>query len=230
MRKVRPSPKEKRKETEVPAPRQAISYTQNMGGVDRHDQLRAYYTCARKSQLWWRQLLYFLVDAAQVNAFICFKHSRGEIGTGTSARCMEVPSRTPVGSSDESSVHSSDETSDETSDEDSDTRPVYIGSSKHSDFILDIGMGLIAGYAKGAAKKQQRPYSIVPVAAVNADEHELVHMDCKWPRQCVWCRRRGETTKSGNPIMSRFGCFQCDIHLCNNGSCFNEFHSAAELE
>ena len=55
---------------EIPAPPQAIDYTRFMGGVDRGDQLRAYHTCSRKSQFWWKKLLYFLVDIARVNAWV----------------------------------------------------------------------------------------------------------------------------------------------------------------
>ena len=39
-----------------------------MGGVDRSDQLRAYNTVARKSNIWWKQLLYFLVDICGTKA------------------------------------------------------------------------------------------------------------------------------------------------------------------
>lgn len=65
---------EPRKEHPIPAPRQVIDYTSFMGGVDRADQLRSYHTCARKSQMWWKQLLYFIIDIARVNAWICYKH------------------------------------------------------------------------------------------------------------------------------------------------------------
>ena len=60
----------------VPAPRQAIDYIANMGGMDRNDQLRAYHTCTRKSNVWWKQLVYFLVDICRVNAYICHSHGR----------------------------------------------------------------------------------------------------------------------------------------------------------
>ena len=55
----------RRKATIIPAPRQAVDYTKHMGGVDRGDQLRSYYTCSRKSQYWWRKLMYFLVRHLQ---------------------------------------------------------------------------------------------------------------------------------------------------------------------
>ena len=44
-----------------------------MGGVDRTDQLRSYYTCSRKSQQWWKKLLYFVIDTAVTNAWLCYK-------------------------------------------------------------------------------------------------------------------------------------------------------------
>ena len=61
------------KSVTVPAPPQVIDYVQYMGGVDRNDQLRAYYTCARKAQFWWKKVVYFLIDIARVNAWICFR-------------------------------------------------------------------------------------------------------------------------------------------------------------
>ncbi|XP_072049928.1 LOW QUALITY PROTEIN: uncharacterized protein [Amphiura filiformis] len=73
-RKVKEEGSKVAKEEDIPAPTQVIDYIKNMGGVDRADQLRAYYSCSRKSQKWWRKILYFLVDIARVNAWICFKH------------------------------------------------------------------------------------------------------------------------------------------------------------
>ena len=63
---------------QVKAPPAAVSYTRHMGGVDRADQLRANYTVARKSQTWWMQLLYFLIDVSRVNAYICYKISMSQ--------------------------------------------------------------------------------------------------------------------------------------------------------
>jgi hypothetical protein len=56
----------------INAPPQVISYMYNYGGVDKADQLRAYYSTARKSNTWHMQLLSFLIDVCQVNAYICF--------------------------------------------------------------------------------------------------------------------------------------------------------------
>ena len=58
---------------EVPAPRQLIEYQKHMSGVDRGDQVRSYHTVTRKSNIWWKQLVYFLIDLCRVNAWICFK-------------------------------------------------------------------------------------------------------------------------------------------------------------
>ena len=57
---------------DIPCPPQAIAYQENYGGVDKADQLRSYFTMARKSQVWYMQVLFFLVDVSQVNAFICY--------------------------------------------------------------------------------------------------------------------------------------------------------------
>ncbi len=69
----------------VSAPRQAIDYQINMGGVDRADQLRSYFTTARKSQMWWKQVLSFLVDVSRVNAWIVYKGCMAENEDGTAS-------------------------------------------------------------------------------------------------------------------------------------------------
>ena len=51
---------------QVKAPPSAIAYISGMGGVDRADQLRAYYSITRKAQKWWKQMLYFLIDISRV--------------------------------------------------------------------------------------------------------------------------------------------------------------------
>ncbi|XP_072051974.1 piggyBac transposable element-derived protein 4-like [Amphiura filiformis] len=60
----------------VPAPPHVVDYNQFMGGVDRSDQLREYYSCSRKTQQWWRHILTFLIDIARVNAYVCAKEHR----------------------------------------------------------------------------------------------------------------------------------------------------------
>ena len=69
---------ERKRKHPVPAPPQVIDYTKHMGGVDRSNQLRAYHTCSRKSQSWWHQLIYFLIDVARVNAWVAYKFVNGE--------------------------------------------------------------------------------------------------------------------------------------------------------
>ncbi|XP_038050740.1 uncharacterized protein LOC119723906 [Patiria miniata] len=76
----------RRPKTAVPAPRQAIDYTISMGGVDRTDQLRSYYTCSWKFQKWWKKLMYFLIDVCRVNAWLSYiRHHPATHITSTSA-------------------------------------------------------------------------------------------------------------------------------------------------
>ncbi|XP_072021767.1 LOW QUALITY PROTEIN: piggyBac transposable element-derived protein 4-like [Amphiura filiformis] len=163
-RKVKEAGQQKRVQKAIHAPRQAISYTKNMGGVDRHDQLRSYYTCARKSQKWWKQLLFFLMDAARVNAYICFKLSREAAEAaaatrrtqpaGTSRSCnahLELTVLEMDNDSDSVSIDSQASSGDSSDSDDDD-----FGSSSHADFTLDLAVGLIAGFAEGMPQKQQR--------------------------------------------------------------------------
>jgi hypothetical protein len=75
----------------IPAPPQAISYQKYYGGVDKADQLRSYFSCARKSNRWVFQVLFFLLDVARVNAYICYKAANGIVpGSKTSSHAKFV--------------------------------------------------------------------------------------------------------------------------------------------
>ena len=50
-----------------------ISYNEFMGGVDRGDQLRSYYSCRTKSRKFYKYIFYFLLDVAITNAFVLYK-------------------------------------------------------------------------------------------------------------------------------------------------------------
>jgi hypothetical protein len=167
----------------ITAPPHAINYTQNMGGVDRADQLRSYYTCARKSQHWWKQLVYFLVDASRVNAYICFKHLRD-------AHKAQQPR--PHDTDSDSSEDESDRIEAD----------VQFESSSHFDFTLDLATQLIDGFAEGAPKKQQRATSIDPVSARNAPQLHRNEQISKNPKGCIWCKKLGRKTKGGNNKMT----------------------------
>ena len=55
-------------------------YNNNMGGVDRSDQLRSYYSACGPSKKWYKYLFWFIFDLSLVNSFIIFKenvHRRG---------------------------------------------------------------------------------------------------------------------------------------------------------
>lgn len=55
-------------------------YNNNMGGVDRSDQLRSYYSACLPSKKWYKYLFWFIFDLSLVNSFIIFKenvHRRG---------------------------------------------------------------------------------------------------------------------------------------------------------
>ena len=51
-----------------------MSYNQSMGGVDRGDQLRGYYSCRTKSRKFYRYIFFFLFDVAVTNAYILQKN------------------------------------------------------------------------------------------------------------------------------------------------------------
>ena len=60
---------------EIPCPLPVRVYNENMAAVDRADQIRTAYCCARKSRRWWTYILWFLVDLSISNAFVLMKES-----------------------------------------------------------------------------------------------------------------------------------------------------------
>lgn len=54
----------------LPCPKAVIDYNNYMGGVDRGDQLRGYYSCRSRSRKFYKYIFYFLLDSAITNAFI----------------------------------------------------------------------------------------------------------------------------------------------------------------
>ena len=55
---------------EIPCPLPVRVYNENMAAVDRADQMRTTYCCARKSRCGWTYILWFLVDLSISNVFV----------------------------------------------------------------------------------------------------------------------------------------------------------------
>ena len=53
-----------------PLSRRIISYKKFMGGVDRGNQLRGYYSCRTKSRKFYKYIFTFLLDVAITNSFL----------------------------------------------------------------------------------------------------------------------------------------------------------------
>ena len=184
----------------IPAPPQAVDYTKCMGGVDRGDQLRSYYTCGRKSQFWWRGILFFLIDVARVNAWLSFKHHHPSIDDDSSSDGDEDKQHDP---------------------------PMTTKQMTHSQFVLDVAADLIDGFARGDTPRQAAGSR--PVPADNARGHFSTKMPGRNARWCRWCRNRNIVTKSGKPKTTRRGCPVCGVNLCP-GACFLQFHRATVPE
>ena len=58
----------------VPCPQSIIDYNMFMGGVDRGDQVRGYYSCRTKCRKFYKYIFHFLFDVAITNSFILQKH------------------------------------------------------------------------------------------------------------------------------------------------------------
>ena len=58
-----------------------VHYNQFMLGVDKLDQLMAYYSFLHKSVKWWRKIFFWLLEVMVINAYIIYKElarRRGE--------------------------------------------------------------------------------------------------------------------------------------------------------
>lgn len=153
VRKVANAEGRLRKKT-IPAPPQAVDYIKNMGGLDRGDQLRAYHTCSRKSQFWWVGLLYFMMDVARVNAWLCYKQHH-----------------TPANES------SSDSSSD--GEEKDDQKKLT-----HSKFVLSIATDLIDGFASGDIARQPATRPVPATNSAGHYSVKMPGRNARWCRWC----------------------------------------------
>jgi hypothetical protein len=54
-------------------PIEVANYNENMSGVDRADQMIAYYSCPRKTIRWYKKVMYHLLDLAIHNAHFLYE-------------------------------------------------------------------------------------------------------------------------------------------------------------
>ena len=71
-----------RGDREVQKPVVIDLYNRSMGGVDRADQLREYYSISRSSYKWYRYIFSFLIDVSIFNAFVLCNYHRLSQGMG----------------------------------------------------------------------------------------------------------------------------------------------------
>ena len=57
-------------------------YNRSMGGVDRVDQLREYYSVGRSCYKWYRYIFWYLIDVSICNAFVLCNYNRLSQGLG----------------------------------------------------------------------------------------------------------------------------------------------------
>ena len=67
----------------VECPESVIAYNRFMGGVDRGDQLRGYYSCRMKSRKFYKYIFHFLFDTSITNAYILGKRFGSGMGDTT---------------------------------------------------------------------------------------------------------------------------------------------------
>jgi len=55
-------------------------YNKFMGGVDKHDQRRSYYSSDRRAVKWWHRYFWYLIDVCVVNSYILYKYKSEKEG------------------------------------------------------------------------------------------------------------------------------------------------------
>jgi hypothetical protein len=58
---------------DIQKPQVVEDYNQNMGGVDKSDQMLLYYGFSHRSVKWWKRVFFHLLDVALVNSHILYK-------------------------------------------------------------------------------------------------------------------------------------------------------------
>jgi hypothetical protein len=227
-RKIKDDGMGTREAVEIAAPPQAKAYTKNMGGVDRSDQLRSYYTCSRKSQLWWKKVLYFLLDITQVNAWICYKHHQeamaARMAAELAAKKQQEGDDDDDGNNDDDDKYHQQLQGDGSSKRKKKKKKVAgMKMPVHRSFVCHVANGLIGGFAEGTIHPPQPPSR--PVQLANASIHYPAKMNLKSARQCKWCLETKQLNESGNKRFTRWGCPGCGTHL-HQGHCFNSYHAA----
>lgn len=71
-----------RRNQNVSKPAVVDLYNKHMGGVDRADQIRQYYSVGRSSYKWYRYLFWFLIDISICDSFILYNSYRAGQGQG----------------------------------------------------------------------------------------------------------------------------------------------------
>ena len=185
----------------IPAPRQVIAYQKHMGGVDRADQLRAYHTVARKSNIWWRQLLTFLIDVCRVNAWICYRQHRAQEEALDDEMSRDRHSQFVM-----------------------DIAESLIGGYREEDREYRQHL-----YRQRQDQRAAPPHDALGHRLQRMVSIEDKEADKAWGRNCMNCDREGRRRPNGKKITTRFGCQVCDVYLCKRNPdprnpCFLDWH------
>jgi len=64
--------RQNRRHEEVSKPDCILAYNDNMCGVDRSDQLTAYYPPLRKTLKWYKKVILHMLDLAVTNSYLLY--------------------------------------------------------------------------------------------------------------------------------------------------------------
>ncbi|XP_071803642.1 uncharacterized protein [Asterias amurensis] len=256
-RKKKDNPNGRRVTRVIPAPPQVCEYTKFMvQNEDRSDHMRAYYTCYRQGQYWWKRILYFLVDTARVNGFNAYKqlhyndtpsddndisaaltHSQFVLSLGTAlidgyrAKFSNPQNKSAkAGSQRNIPGHRSS------------TMPGLYPKRckwclKHKGLTAS-GLIRTTKYGCQVCMVNLCPGACfikfhTPATTMAKSEHLSEHISSKMPgyyaKGCRWCRQHNGVTASGRTQVTKYGCKVCMVNLCP-GACFTKFHEDAQKQ
>ena len=171
-----------------------VDYNVGMKGVDLSDQVAQSYPAARKTNKWYINLFYNLLDMAIVNAHAVYKFLGGDMAQldfrlDLISQLLQRPSGNIT------------------------ARPRSRSRSRSPALARSRSPLHPAPRANPTVRPVPRP---VPRQR-NVDSHTLVRIEDDKYRRCRHCREtRGRRT------MSHLKCQDCDVALC--ATCFSEYH------
>lgn len=205
--------------TTLPLPTYSVDHNYNMGGVDRHDQMRSYSPTQLISVRNWLPLFFFLLDAAIINAFVISQDLFGHTKIPHLVRQRPFRMRLAwnmiiIG------ARALDEDWTKILETGQPVQPKYQGKFRAG--VTPTGNNTSSRQHGYVGKNY-----VLPAIRNSPGDHEKVRYQNANAILCTYCRYKRSTLQEAHVIVrrTRFGCQICgsDYPLCDD--CFDLWHS-----